>query len=1270
MGELPDIAISNANVIKALKNLCQRDDQSAQIVLRLLATSLANNSTDGQLQDLNDALAEAVTEVANNGRNITFGAAVLELAQSFKLPVTPQHVESVAQLAKGLRIEPLGLLALEKALREVDDVGSRPSGKKKRKSLNYEDDDASPENAVAIRMIDLFRSFGAVDAMLGLANQQFKDYETFKRGLAHDSLLQYDKSREMYRAVLEEDESNDDSLRLVFKEFYFQALENLSKWHQILDEIDVPGAFDTLTQVGFNRNTLLPLFVQACLFKVFEPSNDDKFNYLGRLSGLFNRPSDDANFSIKDSFGLELTIVFLLVKRPHDAEFHFNKALTRALSNWTSMTDLNANQLRESIMDVKRLTHIETILKAAKSKSSLQALWSQKSPSQASGILSLQDIDILLRDLRVGLRLTRELRGSRVSEQLAVTAKNYLNAGDQALETSRRWDFAVRMLSLASVDINQIDKNEPVRSELDAEFQVVYSKATVAKCMEGTYQAVEIRFNALYRGLMSFEQGTKGLEGNHSVQFARGKIVQSVVELIRQIEATGVSTAKGVVDLLSAPDKKDHLMKIGARMSRSVKELCEHLAWNNINAYGEHDESLFTGEENMTLAEMGYKFLEEFPGSKHGESVTLTAVKHHLLALKLGQERARDLFPNILELLEGQSGNLAKLFTEKIEGIEAWNFLPWTNQLISQLTVPAVRDPVKKVLMKLASEYPQALKFPYKVSTISNPHGIDEDLEKLLALDELDSKFAKALKNVCIPEVAILDLLTNCKDAKNKKEVAAKVRVYHDLVKEDKEFYGPFHQIAVNQYTKIILAELTKCSDLRNCLDKLTRLLRDAVRMYKKKPTIGDLVPWLEKFHMTDQSSKIEIPGQYLALTAKPDPTSHVKVSHFSEKLLIFSSLRKPIRLTMIGDDGRKYHFIVKCGEDLRQDERIEQAFRVANKSLRSIGGKVRTYNVIPLSTECGVIECLDEVVPYKSLAAQSLPSACSGDLKSFLKNITDDHDSRAKSFRSAVVKNSRYNRDVLRSNFEKLSISSEGFFFLRDNFIRSHATHCVLGWLLGIGDRHADNLLVSTVTGESIPIDFGYAFGAAFFLPVIELTPFRYTPQMRYLNSPFTESNQGPIREVMIRTLQALRRNSGVLMAALKVFVREPTIDWTDLAVRSANVSSLESNGSSSLNSTKDEIVADFPAKKIEVIKDKLVRLRHPVKIVMDEIRASCSRKEIRKNVDKLEEVLYGEEDSLRSRLRNKELLNEEETIDCLLEAATDPGILKCSYVGWGAIH
>ncbi len=79
------------------------------------------------------------------------------------------------------------------------------------------------------------------------------------------------------------------------------------------------------------------------------------------------------------------------------------------------------------------------------------------------------------------------------------------------------------------------------------------------------------------------------------------------------------------------------------------------------------------------------------------------------------------------------------------------------------------------------------------------------------------------------------------------------------------------------------------------------------------------------------------------------------------------------------------------------------------------------------------------------------------------------------------------------RNALSNLSNCPEGFFFLRDNFIRSHALHCVAGWLVSLGDRHADNLLVSSATGESVAIDFGYAFGATAFLPIPELAPFRY---------------------------------------------------------------------------------------------------------------------------------------------------------------------------------
>lgn len=43
------------------------------------------------------------------------------------------------------------------------------------------------------------------------------------------------------------------------------------------------------------------------------------------------------------------------------------------------------------------------------------------------------------------------------------------------------------------------------------------------------------------------------------------------------------------------------------------------------------------------------------------------------------------------------------------------------------------------------------------------------------------------------------------------------------------------------------------------------------------------------------------------------------------------SSLRKPVKLTIIGSDARNHNFLVKYGEDLRQDERVQQLLRLMN---------------------------------------------------------------------------------------------------------------------------------------------------------------------------------------------------------------------------------------------------------------------------------------------------------------------------------------------------
>jgi hypothetical protein len=87
--------------------------------------------------------------------------------------------------------------------------------------------------------------------------------------------------------------------------------------------------------------------------------------------------------------------------------------------------------------------------------------------------------------------------------------------------------------------------------------------------------------------------------------------------------------------------------------------------------------------------------------------------------------------------------------------------------------------------------------------------------------------------------------------------------------------------------------------------------------------------------------------------------------------LLVMSSIRRPKRIQVYSNTGGRHRYLVKGGEDLRNDERIEQLFQLMNTVVRNHGTKssegqgggevqdmrrmqlrARTYAVIPMTSQ------------------------------------------------------------------------------------------------------------------------------------------------------------------------------------------------------------------------------------------------------------------------------------------------------------------------------
>lgn len=378
--------------------------------------------------------------------------------------------------------------------------------------------------------------------------------------------------------------------------------------------------------------------------------------------------------------------------------------------------------------------------------------------------------------------------------------------------------------------------------------------------------------------------------------------------------------------------------------------------------------------------------------------------------------------------------------------------------------------------------------------------------------------------------------------------------------------------------------------------------------------------------------------------------------------------------------------FLLKGHEDLRQDERVMQLFGLVNTLLQHEPDTFRRnltiqrYAVIPLSTNSGIIGWVPHCDTLHTLIRdyrEKRRKMLNSEHREMLKMAPDyDHLTllqKVEVFEYALQQTK--GNDLAKLLWLK-SPSSEVWFDRRTNYTRSLAVMSMVGYILGLGDRHPSNLMLDRLSGKILHIDFGDCFEVAMTREKFpEKIPFRLTRML--INAMEVTGIEGTYRRTCESVMLVLRRNKDSLMAVLEAFVYDPLLNWRllDTAIEKNHRSKTtdgNGTGTGSLANSVDEAIGLLsmqhqnrlhgqPAVNIDINSSVAVAAENSIN-ANDGVHnpTEVTNKKARIIVDRVKQKLTGND------FNTSDEISVQRQVDLLIQQATNNENLCQCYIGW----
>ncbi|KAK0251290.1 phosphatidylinositol kinase- protein kinase tor1 [Friedmanniomyces endolithicus] len=516
----------------------------------------------------------------------------------------------------------------------------------------------------------------------------------------------------------------------------------------------------------------------------------------------------------------------------------------------------------------------------------------------------------------------------------------------------------------------------------------------------------------------------------------------------------------------------------------------------------------------------------------------------------------------------GKHQEVTHAVTQGIASVSIDTWLEVIPQIIARINQPhkIVRDAIHNLLVDVGRAHPQALVYPLTVSMKSDGGNRSRFAARIMDNMRQHSPMLVEQAGLVSHELIRIAVLWHEQWHEGLEEAS---RLYFG----DKNIQGmlatlePLHEML--RKGPETLREISFIQSFGRDLAEA----RDWCEAYKTTQEIGDLnqawdlyygvfkriarqLPQLMSLELQYVSPelknahdlKLAIPGTYQS--GKPV----VRIQSFDPVATVVASKQRPRKLSLRGSDGIRYDHLLKGHEDIRQDERVMQLFGLVNMLLSTHPESlkrhlnIQRYSAIPLSTQSGLLGWVPNSDTLHVLIREYRES------RKILLNIehrimlqmAPDYDNLTLMQKVEVFSYALDNttgQDLYRVLWLR-SKSSESWLDRRTNYTRSLAVMSMVGYILGLGDRHPSNLMLDRVTGKIIHIDYGDCFEIAMHREKYpERVPFRLT---RMLTFAMEVSNiEGSFRTTCEHVMRLLRDNKESLMAVLEAFVHDPLLNW-----------------------------------------------------------------------------------------------------------------------------